>query len=113
MAGRDTKNVAGGLAGHVPVLLDEVLRALEPTAGGVFIDGTFGAGGYSRALLAEGCRVIAIDRDPDAIAEGKAMAAAADGRLILREGRFGALDAIARAAGYEAVDGVVLDVGVS
>ncbi len=113
MAGRDIKNVAGGLAGHVPVLLDEVLKALEPNTGGIFIDGTFGAGGYSRALLAEGCRVIAIDRDPDAIAEGKALASAADGRLILREGRFGALDAIARAAGYETVDGVVLDVGVS
>ena len=113
MTGRDPIVVAGGPAGHVPVLLDEVMSALAPEAGGIFIDGTFGGGGYSRALLAEGCRVIAIDRDPDAIAEGRELAAAADGRLMLREGRFGALDAIARAAGYEAVDGVVLDIGVS
>ncbi|MCW5696741.1 MAG: 16S rRNA (cytosine(1402)-N(4))-methyltransferase RsmH [Bauldia sp.] len=112
MAGRD-HGVAGGLAGHQPVLLAEVVDALAPTAGGIFIDGTFGGGGYSRALLDRGCRVIAIDRDPAAIAGGAALAAEAGGTLSLHEGRFSAMDEIAREAGYTAVDGVVLDIGVS
>ncbi|MGD9739171.1 MAG: 16S rRNA (cytosine(1402)-N(4))-methyltransferase RsmH [Bauldia sp.] len=98
---------------HAPVLLDEVMAALAPAAGAIVIDGTFGAGGYTRALLDRGCRVIAIDRDPDAIAGGEALVREADGRLALVEGRFSALDEIAREAGYEAVDGVVLDIGVS
>jgi 16S rRNA (cytosine1402-N4)-methyltransferase len=62
----------GGPARHIPVLLDEVLTALEPGAGKVILDGTFGAGGYSGALTARGARVIALDRDPNAVAEGRA-----------------------------------------
>lgn len=100
-------------AAHVPVLLDEVLRIADPKQGEVFVDGTFGDGGYSRALLASGASVVAIDRDPDAIADGQPLTKAARGRLTLVRGRFGALDWIARGAGYDAVDGVVLDVGVS
>lgn len=100
-------------AAHIPVMLDEVIRIGDPKPGDVFVDGTFGDGGYSRAILAAGASVVAIDRDPDAIADGKALAKAAKGRLTLVRGRFGALDWIARGAGYDEVDGVVLDVGVS
>ncbi|MDT8344213.1 MAG: 16S rRNA (cytosine(1402)-N(4))-methyltransferase RsmH, partial [Thermohalobaculum sp.] len=99
---------------HIPVLLGPVLAALAPVAGGVFLDGTFGAGGYSRALLEVGAaRVIGVDRDPTAIAAGRAMAAASGGRLTLVEGTFEALDQIAAGAGVAALDGVVLDIGVS
>lgn len=99
---------------HVPVMLAEVLAALGPKDGAVIVDGTFGAGGYTRAILAAAkTRVIAIDRDPDAIAGGAGLLAEARGRLELVHGRFGDLDAITRAAGYPAVDGVVLDIGVS
>jgi 16S rRNA (cytosine1402-N4)-methyltransferase len=114
MAGRGSNMaVAGGLAGHIPVLLDEVVELLDPNTGDVLIDGTFGDGGYSRALLAAGASVVALDRDPDAIADGRPLSAAAKGRLTLVRGRFGALDWIARAAGYDEADGVVLDIGVS
>ncbi|WP_407520128.1 16S rRNA (cytosine(1402)-N(4))-methyltransferase RsmH [Methylobacterium oryzisoli] len=103
-------------APHVPVLLDEVAAALrlgdEP---GLIVDGTFGAGGYTRAILDADPRnhVIAIDRDPTAIAAGRPLAAALEGRLVLVEGRFGDLDALAADQGCAAVDAVVLDVGVS
>lgn len=100
-------------ARHVPVLLDEVLAHLEAHRGGVYIDGTFGLGGYSRAILATGAHVVAIDRDPTAIAGGAELVREAAGRLTLCEGRFGELDRIATAAGADAVDGVVLDIGVS
>ena len=113
MAGRGTNSVTGGPAGHIPVLLDEIIELTDPKPGEVFIDGTFGNGGYSRALLAAGASVVAIDRDPDAIAEGRPLSNAAKGRLTLIRGRFGSLDWIARGAGYDEVDGVVLDVGVS
>jgi 16S rRNA (cytosine1402-N4)-methyltransferase len=107
---------AGGPARHVPVLLEEVLAALGAERGGAFIDATFGAGGYTRAILADhpNNRVIAIDRDPTAIAGGQALVTEAAGRLSLVEGRFGALDAIAEEAGLAGrIDGVVLDIGVS
>jgi 16S rRNA (cytosine1402-N4)-methyltransferase len=99
--------------GHVPVLLEEAMAALEPRAGGIYVDATFGAGGYARALLERGARVIAMDRDPSAVRAGAALAASSDGRLRLAEARFGELDAVARRLGAEAVDGVVLDIGVS
>jgi 16S rRNA (cytosine1402-N4)-methyltransferase len=110
MEGRGTPSggVAGGLARHVPVLIEEALGVLAPVAGGIFVDGTFGAGGYTSAILAAGASVIAIDRDPTAIA-----AAEPHGRLTLVEGRFSDLDEIVRAHGHERVDGVVLDIGVS
>jgi 16S rRNA (cytosine1402-N4)-methyltransferase len=94
-------------APHIPVLLNEVVDAMQPAAGKILVDGTFGAGGYSRALLARGPSVIAFDRDPSArrFAEGLP----AD-RFRLVEGRFSELDA---ETGEGAVDGVVLDIGVS
>jgi 16S rRNA (cytosine1402-N4)-methyltransferase len=104
---------AGGPARHIPVLRAEALDALRVRAGGVYLDGTFGAGGYSRALIERGARVVALDRDPTAVAAGQDLVAAASGRLRLVEGRFGDLDAIARRLGAEPLDGVVLDVGVS
>jgi 16S rRNA (cytosine1402-N4)-methyltransferase len=110
MAGRGTPSggVAGGLARHVPVLLEEAIGFLAPVAGGTYIDGTYGAGGYTAAILATGASVVAIDRDPAAIAAGTPRE-----RLTLVDGRFSDLDGIARAHGHERVDGVVLDVGVS
>jgi 16S rRNA (cytosine1402-N4)-methyltransferase len=98
---------------HVPVLLAEVLDALAAKPGDTIVDGTFGAGGYSRAILETGAKVVAIDRDPDAIAGGVPLVVEADGRLDLVEGRFSDLDAHVRALGLSAVEGVVLDLGVS
>jgi 16S rRNA (cytosine1402-N4)-methyltransferase len=108
-------DVAGGPAPHVPVLLAEVGEALDAARGGIFLDGTFGAGGYTRAILDShpDNRVVAIDRDPDAIANGQALVAAYDGRLTLVHGRFDELDTIAATAGAARLDGVVLDIGVS
>jgi 16S rRNA (cytosine1402-N4)-methyltransferase len=99
---------------HIPVLRDAVLRALEPKAGGRYVDGTFGAGGYSEAILgATDCKVWGIDQDPDALALGKALAARFPGRLTLIAGNFGDMDKLLAAEGVEAVDGVALDLGVS
>jgi 16S rRNA (cytosine1402-N4)-methyltransferase len=99
--------------GHVPVLLNEAMEALKPRAGGLYVDGTFGGGGYSRALLDCGARVIALDRDPSAIRAGERLKASSGGRLELVEARFGELDAVARRLGVDAVDGIALDIGVS
>src|SRR3954452_10424182 len=106
---------AGGPTPHVPVLLGEVCDALDAGRGGRFVDGTFGAGGYTSAILDTHpeSHVIAIDRDPDAIAAGAPLVARSNGRLALVPGRFGELEAIVRERGLEAVDGVVLDIGVS
>jgi 16S rRNA (cytosine1402-N4)-methyltransferase len=99
---------------HVPVLAREALACLNLRQGGVYIDGTFGAGGYSRLILdTPGARVVAIDRDRSAVALGADLVAEADGRLTLVEDRFSALDAVAHRFGHESVDGVVLDLGVS
>src|SRR5690349_6222486 len=99
---------------HVPVMLDEVVAALAPRDGEVFVDGTFGAGGYSRAILAAArTRVIAIDRDPTAVAAAMPLVSAMQGRLTVAEDRFSELDSVARSLGHAAVDGVVLDIGVS
>jgi 16S rRNA (cytosine1402-N4)-methyltransferase len=98
---------------HVPVLLDAVIDALAIAPGERHVDGTFGAGGYTRAMLARGARVIAFDRDPDAIAAGQALAAAEPDRLILVEGRFSEMEPALAAAGALPVDGVALDIGVS
>jgi 16S rRNA (cytosine1402-N4)-methyltransferase len=93
---------------HAPVLLAEAIDALALREGGVYVDATFGGGGYSRAMLARAdCRVIAYDRDPDAIARGAALAAEAKGKFTLHQGRFGDLELEAP------VDGVVFDLGVS
>jgi 16S rRNA (cytosine1402-N4)-methyltransferase len=90
------------------VLLAETLKALQVRAGGLYLDGTFGAGGYTRAILERGAYVVALDRDPAAIAGGAALAAEFRDRLRLVEARFGDLDRIA-----QNLDGVALDVGVS
>ncbi|HZS64011.1 MAG TPA: 16S rRNA (cytosine(1402)-N(4))-methyltransferase RsmH [Xanthobacteraceae bacterium] len=106
--------VAGGPALHIPVLASQAVKFLRVRDGGIYIDGTFGAGGYARAILeAAAGRVIGIDRDPQAIVAGAGLAETAGGRLILVEGRFSDLDVIARGQGLQAVDGVVLDIGVS
>jgi 16S rRNA (cytosine1402-N4)-methyltransferase len=109
MAGNSGGDSAvGGPASHIPVLLAEVIAALQPAAGETIIDGTFGAGGYTRAILATGASVVAIDRDPDAVAAGRALENEARGKLRLVHGAFSQLDEVA-----EAADGVVLDIGVS
>lgn len=99
-------------ARHVPVLCAEVVEMLSPRDGETFLDGTFGAGGYARALLeAADCRVIGLDRDREALTEAEGWASLYGGRLTLVEGTFGALDA---AAGEDAeLAGIVLDIGVS
>jgi 16S rRNA (cytosine1402-N4)-methyltransferase len=105
---------ASGQAPHVPVLLRQVIDWLAPRDDGFYIDGTFGAGGYTAAILgAAATRVIGIDRDATAIAGGQHLVDASAGRLTLVEGRFADLDALACGAGAEAADGIVLDLGVS
>ncbi len=104
-----------GTQRHVPVLLPEVLTALAPQPGARFIDGTFGAGGYTSALLdaAPDIKVLAIDRDPTAVAAGQALVSQRGGRLTLVNGTFGNLHDIAETRGFAPADGVVLDIGVS
>ena len=102
-------------APHIPVLLDEVVEALDPQPGDVLIDATFGAGGYTRALLERGATVHAFDRDPDAISAGRVWeeAAGSPARLVLHPHRFSEMLDVMRAAGVHRVDGVVMDIGVS
>lgn len=109
-AGNGGRTTGGGPVRHIPVLLPQVLDALAPGTGDVVIDGTFGAGGYTAAILDRGARVVGLDRDPHAIAGGAAMAARYDGRLELHQARFSTLDIFAPEGG---ADGVVLDIGVS
>ena len=99
--------------GHLPVMLGEVLETLAPADGDVIADGTFGGGGYSRAILkAANCTVLGIDRDLDAIVRAEKMAAEFP-RLVPLLGRFGDMDTLLAQAGHARVDGVVLDIGVS
>lgn len=99
---------------HIPVLLNEVVESIAPKDGGVYVDGTFGAGGYTRAVLdAADCTVYAIDRDPDAIREGQKLVDAYKGRLHLLHGTFGEMVELVRGEGVDFVDGVMLDIGVS
>lgn len=95
-------------------MLTEVLEVLAPRKGGLYVDGTFGAGGYSRAILeAADCIVWGIDRDPDAIRRGERMAAEWPGRLHLLQGRFGDMATLLHERGVTRVDGIALDLGVS
>lgn len=100
-------------AAHIPVLRDEVIEALAPRADGVYLDATFGRGGYSKALLEKNVKaVIGLDRDQDAIAAGEALAKSAKNFRILK-GNFGDLDEHLSAAGQGPVDGIAFDIGVS
>lgn len=105
----------GGPVRHVPVLLAEVLNALSPKAGGRYLDGTFGAGGYSRAILeaAPDTTLLALDRDPRAVAGGADLVTAMAGRLTVAQARFSDLAAEAERFEMAPLDGVVLDIGVS
>ncbi len=99
---------------HTPVMLREVLVTLNPQENETYFDGTFGGGGYTRAILsAADCMVIGIDRDPQAALRADLLAAEFAGRFHFLPGRFGDMDKLAGGAGFPLVDGVVLDVGVS
>src|SRR6476620_6049080 len=99
---------------HIPVLGHEAVELLRPHHGGLYVDATFGAGGYTRAILdIPGTRVIGIDRDRSAITGGFDLVDRSDGRLTLVEDRFSNLAEVCAAEGAAAVDGVVMDVGVS
>ena len=112
MAGGDSTAVAGGPARHIPVLARRVIDWLDIGRGGLYVDATFGGGGYTRAILqTAGTRVIAVDRDHSAIARGAALAAQAHGRLELVEDRFSNLASIL--GGAAVADGIVFDLGVS
>jgi 16S rRNA (cytosine1402-N4)-methyltransferase len=101
------------VTGHIPVLLEEVLTCLAPQPGETCLDATFGGGGYTGAILSCGATVWAIDRDPDAIARGAALAALHPGRLHLIEGGFGDMVVLLAARGVSRLDMVVMDLGVS
>ncbi len=99
---------------HRPVMVEEMVEALDPTEGEMFVDGTYGGGGHSRALLgAAACIVWGIDRDPTAVALGRAEEAASGGRLRVIEGAFGDMEALLARHGVHRVDGVALDLGLS
>ncbi len=110
-AASGSEDTSAATARHVPVLFRRIIEWLSPQSGGLYIDATFGAGGYSRAILEQpGTRVIGIDRDHNAVAEGAALVEAAQGRLELAEDCFSNLDTI---TGPAAAAGVVFDLGVS
>ena len=117
--GRGAKGALHGSDGppprHLPVLVSEVLESLAPKDGETYIDGTFGAGGYTRAILgAANCKVLALDRDPSAVRDAAALIDEASGRLKLVEAPFSEMEAVAQSElGGERPDGVVLDIGVS
>jgi 16S rRNA (cytosine1402-N4)-methyltransferase len=114
MTGSDSKAVAGGLARHIPVLARRAIDWLGVRDGGLYVDATFGAGGYARVILqTPGARVIGIDRDRCAIAQGAALVEEAQDRLDLIEDRFSNLESIVASRGMAAIDGIVFDLGVS
>lgn len=99
---------------HIPVMLDQVLSVLSPTDGEVYVDGTFGAGGYARAILdAASCAVVAIDRDPAAQFRASVLSKGYGKRLVFLPGCFSDADFLVKNAGYEHADGFILDLGVS
>jgi 16S rRNA (cytosine1402-N4)-methyltransferase len=104
----------GATAPHIPVMLGELLEALSPRADALYVDGTFGGGGVSTALLeAVDCRVWGIDRDPEAVAASAALVKRYAGRLSVIEGCFGEMDRLMQERGAAPVDGIALDLGVS
>ncbi|MEZ5668803.1 MAG: 16S rRNA (cytosine(1402)-N(4))-methyltransferase RsmH [Alphaproteobacteria bacterium] len=109
-----TLQTTGTAAGHTPVLRDEVIDALNLREGGIYVDGTFGAGGYTAEMLRRtACFVCAIDRDPSAVRRGRRLARDYPGRLMMVHGRFGDMARLLRDRGIEQIDGVALDLGVS
>lgn len=114
-----TQTFGAPVPGHVPVMLAEVLATLKPADGEAILDCTFGGGGYTSAILKSAdCTVWGIDRDPDAIARGQAMAAgfanaAGQPRLHMLHGGFGSMTDLTAQAHAPAFDGIVLDLGVS
>lgn len=101
-------------APHIPVMLQEVLDSLNPSSGCVYVDGTFGFGGYTRAILEScDCAVIAIDRDESALPRARDMQAEFGDRFHFVQGCFGDVEALIKQAGFEKIDGFVLDIGVS
>ena len=111
MAGDDNPDLVAGAPRHTPVLVDRVVEWLAVQERGLYVDATFGAGGYTRAILqTAGARVIGIDRDQGAIARGADLVEQAQGRLELVEERFGNLQSVVAEV---SADGVVFDLGVS
>ena len=107
-------SAANPVKSHIPVLLDEVVVALAPAPGETHVDGTFGAGGYTQAILSQGvARVFAFDRDPEAIQYGETLAASSGGRLTLVPERFSRMRQALAERDVDQVDGVTLDIGVS
>lgn len=99
---------------HIPVMLREVVDALAPRQGGIYIDGTFGRGGYSREILkTDQAQVIGIDRDPEAIAAGQELVQSSGNRLRLVHGTFGAMRALLGDENKGKIDGITFDLGVS
>ena len=112
--GANGSDAVSGSARHVPVLLREAVGALAPRAGGRYLDATFGAGGYACEILGTPeTRVLALDRDPNAVQGGYALVEAMQGRLTLVEARFSQLEDVAQAQGFAPLDGIVFDIGVS
>ena len=104
---------AAQTASHIPVLLDPIMDAIAPVSG-VWLVGTFGAGGYSRALLDAGAeRVLAVDRDPEVFERAERWANQYGARLVMIAGEFGQLDLLAQRENAFLLDGIVLDIGVS
>lgn len=102
------------MTGHIPVMAEAAVTHLAPRDGGIYVDGTFGGGGYSALILGRAaCTVWAIDRDPTAIARGASLAARHPGHLHLIQGRFGDMFELLAGVGVTSLDGVVLDLGVS
>jgi 16S rRNA (cytosine1402-N4)-methyltransferase len=105
---------AGGPARHLPVMLREVISSLKPKDGGKYIDATFGAGGHTRALLeAANCKVLGFDRDPRTVAQSSLLVSEYGGRLTVVEANFSEMLEIAPRHGFDQVDGILFDFGVS
>jgi 16S rRNA (cytosine1402-N4)-methyltransferase len=114
MAECETRRSDSASGVHRPVMCNEIVQWLAPRTGGRYLDGTFGGGGYARAILDHAaCFLFAIDRDPDAIVRGATVAARHPGALCLIEGNFGDMVGLLAKRGVVELDGVVLDLGVS
>ena len=101
-------------APHIPVMLAEVVEGIAPRGGGLYVDGTFGAGGHTKALLEAGyCKVIAIDRDPEVESLAGVLRGKYGSRLTFLSGRFSDMETLLADAGIEKVEGILLDIGVS